>query len=75
MGSPPDLNPRALPQVTLVGRSEAALIQGIDVYPVETLARLVTHFRNYHPIEPCRAALDLDAEPRSYAADFQNIKG
>ena len=39
------------------------LIEGIAVYPVETLARLVTHFRNYHPIEPCRAALDLDAEP------------
>ena len=51
------------------------LIQGIDVYPVETLARLVTHFRDYHPIEPCRATLDLDADPPAYAADFQDIKG
>ena len=75
MGSPPDLNPRALPQVTLVGRSEAALIQGIDVYPVETLARLVTHFRDYHPNEPCRATLDLDADPPAYAADFQDKNG
>jgi len=54
---------------------EAALIQGIDIYPVETLARLVTHFRDYHPIEPCRATLDLDADPPACAADFQDIKG
>ena len=60
------------------------LIQGIDIYPVETLARLVTHFRDYHSIEPCRAALDLDDDtctcvrckcPPAYAADFQDIKG
>jgi len=54
---------------------EAALIEGIDVYPVDTLGRLVAHFRDYHPIEPYRTNLDLDAEPPSYAADFQDIKG
>ena len=54
---------------------EAALIQRIDVYPVATLARLVTHFRDYHPIEPCRAALDLDADPPVCAVDFQDTKG
>ena len=42
---------------------------------METLARLVTHFRDYHPIEPCRATLDLDAEPPVCAADIQDIKG
>ena len=31
---------------------EAALVEGIDVYPVETPARLATRFRDYHPIEP-----------------------
>ena len=53
--------------VPVADAPEAALIQGIDVYPVETLARLVTHFRDYHPIEPCRATLDVDAEPPGYA--------
>ena len=41
---------------------EAALIEGIDVYPVDTLGRLAAHFRDYHPIEPYRATLDLDAD-------------
>jgi len=50
-------------------------MQGIDVYPVETLARLVTHFRDYHPIEPCRAILDFDAEPPASAADFRDLQG
>jgi len=51
------------------------LIEGIAVYPVETLARLVTHFGDYHPIEPCRTTLDLGADRPAYAADFQDIKG
>ena len=54
---------------------EAALVEGIDVYPVDTLGRLATHFRDYHPIEPYRATLDLGADPPTYACDFQDIKG
>ena len=54
---------------------EAALVEGIDVYPVETLGRLAAHFRDYHPIEPYRADLRLDDDPPPYAADFQDIKG
>ena len=54
---------------------EAALVEGIDVYPLESLGRLVTHFRDYHPIEPYRASIDLEADPPAYAADFQDIKG
>ena len=54
---------------------EAALMAGIDVYPVETLGRLATHFRDYHPIEPYRTDFDLDAEPPPYAADYSDIKG
>ncbi len=53
---------------------EAAL-EGIDVYPVDTLGRLVARFRDYNPIEPYRAQLDLEAEPPVNAADFQDIKG
>ena len=54
---------------------EAALIEGIDVYPVPTLGGLAAHLRDYHPIEPYRATLDLDAAPPAYAADFMDIKG
>jgi magnesium chelatase family protein len=54
---------------------EAALMEGINVYPVESLGRLAAHFRDYHPIEPYRAILDLNADPPTYAADFQDIKG
>ncbi len=55
---------------------EAALIEGITVYPVDTLGRLAAHYRDYHPIEPYRTTLDLsDEAATAYAADFQDIKG
>ena len=54
---------------------EAALVEGLDVYPVDTLGRLAAHFRAYHPIEPYRTTLDLDVDPPTYACDFQDIKG
>jgi magnesium chelatase family protein len=34
---------------------EAALIEGIDVYPVQTVGAVAAHLRDYHPIEPYRA--------------------
>ena len=61
--------------VPQVDAPEAALIEGIDVYPVDTLARLAAHFRDYHPIEPYRASFDLDCDPPAYACDLQDIKG
>jgi magnesium chelatase family protein len=54
---------------------EAALVQGLDVYPVDTLARLAAHFRDYHPIEPYRTSLDFESQSAPYACDFQDIKG
>jgi magnesium chelatase family protein len=53
---------------------EAALVEGIDVYPVDTLGRLVAHFADLNPIEPYRATLDLETDPPVYAADFSDIK-
>ena len=35
--------------VPQVDAPEAALMSGIDVYPVDSLGRLVTHFRDYQP--------------------------
>lgn len=50
-------------------------MEGIDVHPVSTLARLVSHFHDYYPIEPYWTVIDLDADPPAYAADFTDIKG
>ena len=61
--------------VPQVDAPEAALIEGIDVYPVDTLGHLVAHLRDYNPIEPHHTTLDLDADPPIYAADFSDIKG
>jgi magnesium chelatase family protein len=54
---------------------EAALVEGIDVYPVETLGQLVAHFRDYNPIQPYRTDLNFEAELPNYAADFSDVKG
>ena len=53
---------------------EAALIEGIEVYPVDSLGRLAAHLRDYNPIEPYRATLDLDIDPAVYATDYQDVK-
>ncbi len=55
--------------------AEAALVEGIDVYPVDTLGRLAAHLRSLHPIEPYRATIDLAGDAPMYACDFQDIKG
>ncbi len=61
--------------VPLVDAPEAALVSGLDVYPVDTLGRLVSHLCNIRPIEPYLADLNLDGDLPPYAADFQDIKG
>lgn len=61
--------------VPQVDAPEAALVEGIDVYPVDTLGRAAAHLRDYHPIEPFRSSFELDGDPPPYACDFQDIKG
>jgi len=57
--------------------AEAALIPGLQVMPVDTLGRLVTHLRGYHPIEPFRHEVDIRTQLRhpAYSVDFADIKG
>jgi magnesium chelatase family protein len=55
---------------------EAALIQGIDVIPVESLAGLIAHLNGFAPIPPFEPQLNqLAADPPSYATDMAEIKG
>ncbi|MEA3345417.1 MAG: YifB family Mg chelatase-like AAA ATPase [Chloroflexota bacterium] len=56
--------------------SEAALIEGLKVYPVDNLRSLVGHLQGLEEISPCDShpALDTGTEP-SYEVDLQHIKG
>jgi len=55
---------------------EAALVEGLTVYPVASLQSLASHLQGLGAIPPCdvRPALDGDTEP-SYEVDLQDIKG
>ncbi|HDQ73008.1 MAG TPA: ATP-binding protein [Chloroflexi bacterium] len=55
---------------------EAALIEGLDVIPVEHLGHLAAHLQGLRSIPPHDGSLDPDAfPPPEYAADFSEIKG
>jgi len=55
---------------------EAALIDGLEVIPVEHLSELAAHLQGLREIPPYDADLDPSSlPPPSYAADFAEIKG
>lgn len=61
--------------VPLEDAAEAALVEGMTIMPVRSLADLAAHICGARPIAPYAAgALRPDAEP-SFAVDFQDIKG
>lgn len=62
--------------VPAVDAPEAALVDGIEVYPVPTLAALAQHLCGQARIEPYNNQLRFDAavEPH-YPVDFQDVKG
>ncbi|MER2599486.1 MAG: YifB family Mg chelatase-like AAA ATPase [Caldilineales bacterium] len=55
---------------------EAALIPGLDVIPVASLAVLVSHLRDFDTIPPFRhSAATRQLEEALYTVDFADIKG
>ena len=58
-------------------KAEAAVVEGIDIFPVATLATLVNHLRADHSLAPYRGDGDPsgDAEPDFFESDFAHIKG
>jgi magnesium chelatase family protein len=55
---------------------EAALVEGLAVYPIDSLAGLVKHLNGRQSIERFENALRFDAESEpTYLFDFQDIKG
>jgi magnesium chelatase family protein len=56
--------------------AEAALIEGIEIVPVETLAALVRHLAGEEPIQPFRCPPGLpDLELEFGGVDFAEIRG
>jgi magnesium chelatase family protein len=55
---------------------EAALIPGLDVYPIESLFALYAHLQGMQGIEPYRAAATLEPDDvPPYAVDYAEIRG
>ncbi len=55
---------------------EAALIQDIEVIPIESLFALIAHFQGLQRIEPYHSDFDFESQDLPpYAADFREIKG
>jgi len=62
--------------VPAIDAPEAALVQGVQVIPVDSLAALMGHLNGFAPIPPYEPDLHLATdEPPSYAADMAEIKG
>ncbi len=54
---------------------QAALIPGIEVYGVETVAQLVAHLRGARPLTPTPHTPITDLPPAQGLTDFADIKG
>ena len=54
--------------------AEAALVDGLQVIPVASLASLVGHLHGYTPIPVFEHSLE-DQEPPVYPVDFRDVKG
>ena len=58
-------------------KAEAAVVDGIDIFPVATLPSLVNHLRGDEPLAPHHGngASPLEEEPDFYESDFAHIRG
>ena len=55
--------------------AEAALVEGLEVIPVASLAGLVGHLHGYAPIKPFENSTAPDDCPPVYPVDFRDVKG
>jgi len=55
--------------------AEAALVEGLTVYPVASLASLTGHLHGYAPIPPFEHHLAADDPLPIYPVDFRDVKG
>jgi magnesium chelatase family protein len=55
--------------------AEAAVVEGVDVYPVQSLNQLVEALCGLAPLSPCRADSRALLEPEEFEADFKDVRG
>ena len=55
--------------------AEAALVEGLEVIPVASLASLVGHLHGYAPIPVYESSPAADEDLPVYAVDFRDVKG
>lgn len=55
--------------------AEAALVEGVTIMPVRSLADLAGHLGGARPIEPFAAGAAGPADEPAFTVDFQDIKG
>ncbi len=55
--------------------AEASLIEGLTVYPIESLLHLVDHLSGHKQLAPYEVNLSLDSDPPPYTTDLAEIKG
>ncbi|MCX5879773.1 MAG: ATP-dependent protease, partial [Deltaproteobacteria bacterium] len=55
--------------------AEAAVVEGVDVYPVQSLNQLVEALCGFIPIPPCRFDSRGFFQPEDYEADFSDVRG
>ncbi len=54
---------------------EAALIEGLTVYPIESLLQLVDHLSGHQKLTPYEPDFSLEGDPPPYTTDLAEIKG
>jgi magnesium chelatase family protein len=55
--------------------SQAALIEGVTVYPIESLLQLVDHLTGHKQLSPYQADFSLNDGPPPHITDLSEIKG
>jgi magnesium chelatase family protein len=55
--------------------AQASLIEGLTVYPIESLLQLVDHLSGHKKLSPYQVELGLDDDPPPYATDLSEVKG
>ena len=54
---------------------EASLIEGLTVYPIESLLQIVDHLSGHQSLAPYEVKISMDGDSPPYVCDLQEIKG
>lgn len=55
--------------------NEAAVVEGIEVYPVENIFEVLGHLKGSKPISPAVPVSNTEAQSFEYMPDFADVKG